>query len=101
MTIHANSMSLYSVGYHFLFYSLISVHACLLTDLTPLQKKPFCDLNFLLATVIAAFIPSAMTNLVVFDTFLQEVSFGSGLAVTSSIIITTTIQHFFDVDIYF
>lgn len=101
MIIKANPFGFYNTGYHFLFYCLISVHVCLLADLTPLQKKPFCDLNFLFASVTAAIIPSAVTSLVVFESFLKEVSVGTGLAVSFSLLITLTIQHFFDVDIYF
>lgn len=101
MMIKTNPASFYNAGYHLFFYLLITAHACLLTDLTPIQKKPLCDLNLLLATMIAAIIPSLVTNLVVFESFLKEVSFGTGLAVTSSLLVTWTIQHVFDVDVYF
>lgn len=94
-------IAFYNSGYHFLFYCLVSAHVCLLTDISPLQKKPFCDLNFLIATVIAAAIPSVITSLIVFQSYTVEIAFGIGLAVLSGLLITLNIQRIIDLDVYF
>ena len=93
--------SIYSIGGHFLFYFLITVHACLFVDISPLQKYPTCKLNYLIASILAAAIPSAITSLVTFPSSIIEFSVGIGSALALSFLITLTIQRIIDIDIDF
>jgi len=91
----------YDISGHFLFYFLITVHICLFVDSTPLQKYPTCKLNYLIASVLAAAIPSVITSFVAFPSSALELSVGIGSAFVLSTLITLTIQRIIDIDIDF
>lgn len=96
-----NPNSFYNIGGHFMFFMLVTVHICLFVDISPLQKYPTCKLNYLIASVLAAAIPSAITSLVTFPSSTIELSVGIGSALALSFLITLTIQRIIDIDIDF
>ncbi|MBL4761114.1 MAG: hypothetical protein JKY93_00270 [Gammaproteobacteria bacterium] len=96
-----NPNSCYNLGGHFLFYFMITVQICLFVDISPLQKHPTCKLNYLIASVLAAAIPSAITSFATFSSATMELSIGIGSALALSVLTTLTIQQIIDVDIDF
>ncbi|MAT91547.1 MAG: hypothetical protein CME59_03005 [Halioglobus sp.] len=93
--------SFYNTGGHFLFLWVITAHVCLFADISPLQKKSMCALNFLLAGVIAAGIPAALTSSVQFSTPYLELTTGVGLAVALALALSLGIQRVLDIDVEF
>ena len=91
--------SFYNSGGHFLFYMLITTHVCVFLDISPLQKHPMCQLNFLLASLISAAVPSVATLLVPFPTPALELAIGIGAALLLSFVTTLSIQRIFNIDI--
>lgn len=96
-----NPNSFYNMGGHFMFYMLITAHICLFVDISPLQKYPTCKLNYLIASVLAAAIPSAITSFATLPSPTIELSTGLGSALILSFLITLTIQRIIDIDIDF
>lgn len=84
-----------------MFFMLITAHICLLVDISPLQKRPTCKLNYLIASVLAAAIPSAITSFAPFSSAVMELSIGIGSALALSVLTTLTIQRIIDIDIDF
>lgn len=93
--------SLYSIGGHFLFYSLLTVHLCLFVDISPLQHYPTCKLNYLIASVIAAAIPSSLTSFIIFPSISVELIVGIACALILSVTLTLTIQRILRINIDF
>ncbi len=91
--------SFYNSGAHFLFFMLLTAHACVLIDISPWQKHPICQLNLLLASMISAAIPSIFVDLVSFSTPVIELVAGIGAALLLSLISTLTIQRFINIDV--
>ena len=82
-----------------MFFMLITAHICLFVDISPLQQHPTCKLNYLIASVLAAAIPSAITSFITFSSAVMELSVGIGSALALSVLITLTIQRVIDIDI--
>lgn len=82
-----------------MFFMLITAHICLFVDMSPLQKHPTCKLNYLIASVLAAAIPSAITSFITFSSAAMELNIGIGSALALSVLITLTIQRVSDIDI--
>lgn len=93
--------SFYNAGGHYLFFLLITAHVCLFVDISPLQKKSMCGLNYLLATLLSAAVPSIGMSLIVFSTPTKQLTVGISSAVVLSVLITLTIQRVFDMEIDF
>lgn len=93
--------SFYNSGGHFLFYLLITAHACVFLDISPLQKYPMCQLNLLLASSVSAAVPSIATSLIMFSSPAIELFVGVGAALLLSFVTTLTIQRVLDVDVNF
>ncbi len=91
--------SFYNSGHHFLFFLLLTATTCLLVDLSPLQKHPMCQLNFWLASVVAATVPAIGIDLVSFPSPWLELSAGIGAALCLSVLGSLAIQRLLDVDI--
>lgn len=91
----------YIIGDHFLFFLLIAVHMCLLVDLSPIQKYPTCKLNYLIASITAAVVPSLSVRFFTFSSAITELGFGISFVLILSIIMTLTIQRVIDVEIDF
>lgn len=96
-----STTSFYSIGGHFLFFFVITTALCLFVDISPLQKYPACKLNYLIASILAAIIPSVLTSSISFSSITEELLLGIGSAVIASIIFILTIQRVIDIEVEF
>ena len=94
-----NPDSFYNFGYHFLYFWCLTVFFCLMVDISPLQEKSMCTLNYVLASLLAAIVPTILTNSVDFSSHRIELWVGTVLSIALSIILTLTIQKYLDIDI--
>ncbi len=90
-----------AIGSHFLFYLFLTAHICLFVDLSPLQKRATCKLNFLIASLLAAAIPLAITTLVTFPSLAVELFWGVTSALALGVFITLNVQRLLNIDVDF
>ncbi len=90
--------SIYTAAGHFMFYLLVTAHVCLFVDLSPWQKYPLSKLNYLIASVLAAAIPSVITSFATISSSSIELGVGLVSAFTLSIFITLSLQQIINLD---
>lgn len=85
----------------FLFVFLFSLHVCLLFDVSPLQKRPVCKLNFIIGSVIATIPTMTFSYLTDISAPMERFSILAGITFFSSILVISSIQRFLDYEINF
>lgn len=86
---------------YFVMLLLLAAHVVLFVDLSPIQKRPLCSLNFVFAVLISALVPTLLVprmNAIGSDARLLSIAV---VTVVLSIIITLTIQSVLDINIEF
>ncbi len=92
---------LLAIGDFFLLFTLISTHLVLFIDVSPLQQHPTCSLNFIIAILTSAVIPSLFVRFINLSTSKAELLSGLTICVVLSLLTTLTIQKVNPVNIDF
>lgn len=85
----------------FLIVCLFSAHICLFFDMSPLQKKPTCKMNFLIACSIATVPPMLFSYFTAIPSLIVHYSLLGVITLVSSITVIATIQKYLDYEINF
>jgi hypothetical protein len=85
----------------FLIVLLFSMHVSLFFDISSLQKRPACKLNFLIGNLIATIPPLMFSYLTAISSQLIHISAVAVITFISSILVISTIQKYLDYEINF
>ena len=85
----------------FLVVFLFAVHVCLFVDMSSLQKKPICKLNFLIGSLIATIPAMVLCYLPVHLSLVNHITMVLIFTFFSSVLITLNIQKYLDYEVDF
>jgi len=85
----------------FLVVFLFAIHVCLFVDMSSLQKKPICKLNFLIGSLIATIPAMIFCYLPVHLSLVNHIATVLTFTLFSSVLVTLNIQNYLDYEINF
>lgn len=85
----------------FLYCLLLTSHLCLLVDISSLQKRPMCKLNYMVASFISAIVPAYLIKYPPINLHMIKWGLVGMSLLIGSLIATLFIQRVINVDIDF